>query len=125
MNLHAIDIAIIVGYFASVILIGLWVSRRGAKDLERFINPKSSGKREVHLSRIASVAVLLAGIGFGLICTALLGFAGAPALKSAEANRARYLSPSALVVAPDKTTVFIACSTAGEVIDVDLKSHRL
>jgi Na+/proline symporter len=36
MKLHAVDLAIIVGYFLTVILIGLWVSRRGAKDLESY-----------------------------------------------------------------------------------------
>ena len=36
MHLHAIDIAIIVCYFLAVILIGLWVSRRGAKNLESY-----------------------------------------------------------------------------------------
>jgi solute:Na+ symporter, SSS family len=36
MKLHGIDIAIIVGYFLTVILIGLWVSRRGAKDLDSY-----------------------------------------------------------------------------------------
>ena len=36
MKLHAIDIGIILGYFLTVILIGLWVSRRGAKDLDSY-----------------------------------------------------------------------------------------
>ncbi len=36
MNLHALDLAIIVGYFVIVILIGLWVSRRGSKDLNAY-----------------------------------------------------------------------------------------
>jgi Na+/proline symporter len=36
MKLHAIDIAIIVAYFVTVVLIGLWVSRRGAKDLDSY-----------------------------------------------------------------------------------------
>src|ERR1051326_9481354 len=36
MRLHALDLAIIVAYFATVILIGLWVSRRGAKDLDSY-----------------------------------------------------------------------------------------
>ena len=36
MKLHAIDICIILGYFLTVILIGLWVSRRGAKDLDSY-----------------------------------------------------------------------------------------
>src|SRR5664280_239874 len=36
MKLHNIDIAIIVGYFLTVITIGLWVSRRGAKDLDSY-----------------------------------------------------------------------------------------
>jgi Na+/proline symporter len=33
MRLHAIDIAIIVVYFVAVITVGLWVSRRGAKNM--------------------------------------------------------------------------------------------
>ncbi|HEY5912772.1 MAG TPA: sodium:solute symporter family protein [Verrucomicrobiae bacterium] len=42
MQLHTIDIAIILGYFLTVILIGLWVSRRGAKDLDSyFLGSKS------------------------------------------------------------------------------------
>ena len=36
MKLHAVDIAIIVCYFATVILAGLWVSRRGSKNLESY-----------------------------------------------------------------------------------------
>src|SRR6202142_338559 len=36
MNLHIVDIAIILGYFLAVILIGLWVSRRGSKDLDSY-----------------------------------------------------------------------------------------
>ena len=36
MQLHALDIAIIVGYFLTVVLIGLWVSRRGVKDLDGY-----------------------------------------------------------------------------------------
>ena len=36
MKLHTLDIAIIVVYFVVVILIGLWVSRRGAKDLDSY-----------------------------------------------------------------------------------------
>ncbi|MGH7975205.1 MAG: sodium:solute symporter family protein [Limisphaerales bacterium] len=36
MKLHDLDIAIIVGYFVVVILIGLWVSRRGAKNLDSY-----------------------------------------------------------------------------------------
>jgi Na+/proline symporter len=36
MKLHATDLVIIVGYFLTVILIGLWVSRRGAKDLKSY-----------------------------------------------------------------------------------------
>src|ERR1700690_3729793 len=42
MRLHNIDVVIIVGYFVSVILVGLWVSRRGAKDLDSyFLGSKS------------------------------------------------------------------------------------
>jgi len=36
MQLHALDIAIIVGYFVAVVTIGLWVSRRGSKDLDAY-----------------------------------------------------------------------------------------
>ncbi|MGD0536851.1 MAG: sodium:solute symporter family protein [Verrucomicrobiota bacterium] len=36
MKLHAVDLLIILAYFATVILIGLWVSRRGAKDLNSY-----------------------------------------------------------------------------------------
>ena len=34
MHLHALDIAIIVGYFVLVLCLGLWVSRKGTKDLD-------------------------------------------------------------------------------------------
>ncbi|MBP7934363.1 MAG: Na+:solute symporter [Phycisphaerae bacterium] len=36
MALHTVDIAIIVAYFATAVLIGLWVSRRGSKDLDSY-----------------------------------------------------------------------------------------
>jgi Na+/proline symporter len=36
MKFHAIDIAIIVAYFAAVIIIGLWVSRRGSRDMNSY-----------------------------------------------------------------------------------------
>ena len=36
MQLHALDIGIIVGYFIAVISIGLWVSRKGSKDLDSY-----------------------------------------------------------------------------------------
>ena len=36
MKLHAVDLFIIVAYFLTVISIGLWVSRRGAKDLDSY-----------------------------------------------------------------------------------------
>ncbi|MEK7780232.1 MAG: sodium:solute symporter, partial [Verrucomicrobiota bacterium] len=36
MKLHELDIAIIVGYFLIVLSVGLWVSRRGAKDLDSY-----------------------------------------------------------------------------------------
>lgn len=36
MKLHSIDLAVIAVYFLTVILIGLWVSRRGAKDLNSY-----------------------------------------------------------------------------------------
>ena len=37
MQLHALDIAIIVAYFVTVISIGLWVSRRGVKNLGSYV----------------------------------------------------------------------------------------
>jgi hypothetical protein len=40
---------------------------------KRFINPNSSGRREVFLSRIASLAVLVVGILFGLLTTRITG----------------------------------------------------
>jgi solute:Na+ symporter, SSS family len=36
MKLHTLDLAIIVAYFVTVILVGLWVSRRGVKDLDSY-----------------------------------------------------------------------------------------
>ena len=36
MKLHSVDIAIILGYFLTVILIGLWVSKRGARDMNAY-----------------------------------------------------------------------------------------
>ena len=36
MKLHTLDLAIIAAYFVAVILIGLWVSRRGSKDLNSY-----------------------------------------------------------------------------------------
>jgi Na+/proline symporter len=36
MNLRSLDIVIIVGYFLTVVLVGLWVSRRGAKDMDTY-----------------------------------------------------------------------------------------
>jgi Na+/proline symporter len=36
MHLRSLDIAIIVGYFVLVVLLGLWVSRRGTKDLDAY-----------------------------------------------------------------------------------------
>ncbi len=42
MHLHALDLGIILGYFVLVISLGLWVSRRGAKDLDSyFLGSKS------------------------------------------------------------------------------------
>ena len=35
MKLHSVDIGIILVYFLAMILIGIWVSRRGSKDLIR------------------------------------------------------------------------------------------
>ena len=37
MKLHRLDIAIIGIYFVTTVLIGLWVSRRGAKDLDSYV----------------------------------------------------------------------------------------
>jgi Na+/proline symporter len=37
MKLHPLDIAIIGVYFVTTVLIGLWVSRRGAKDLDSYV----------------------------------------------------------------------------------------
>src|SRR5512140_3563334 len=37
MKLHGVDLFIIVAYFTTVILIGLWVSRRGTKDLDSYV----------------------------------------------------------------------------------------
>jgi hypothetical protein len=36
MKLHALELAVIVAYFATVILRGLWASRRGSKDLDAY-----------------------------------------------------------------------------------------
>lgn len=36
MRLHTLDLVIILGYFAAVIAIGIWVSRRGSKDLDSY-----------------------------------------------------------------------------------------
>jgi Na+/proline symporter len=36
MKLHSVDIVIIICYFLTVILVGLWVSKRGAKNLESY-----------------------------------------------------------------------------------------
>ena len=36
MKLHALDLAVVIIYFVTVILIGLWVSRRGSKDLNSY-----------------------------------------------------------------------------------------
>jgi Na+/proline symporter len=36
MTLHAIDVGIIVVYFVATILLGFWVSRRGARDLDSY-----------------------------------------------------------------------------------------
>lgn len=42
MTLHAVDIAIIVAYFILSILVGFWVAKRGAKDLDSyFLGSKS------------------------------------------------------------------------------------
>jgi Na+/proline symporter len=36
MQLHGLDIGIIIGYFCLVVVIGLWVSRKGAKDMDSY-----------------------------------------------------------------------------------------
>src|ERR1700690_1029600 len=36
LTLHTLDISIILGYFVVVILIGLWVSRKGVKDMDSY-----------------------------------------------------------------------------------------
>jgi len=36
MQLHPLDIAIIVGYFCLIVVVGLWVSRRGARNLDSY-----------------------------------------------------------------------------------------
>ena len=36
MKLHTVDLAIILAYFAAVLLIGLWVSKRGSKDMDSY-----------------------------------------------------------------------------------------
>ncbi len=36
MHLHSLDIGIIIGYFVIVVVIGLWASRKGAKDLDSY-----------------------------------------------------------------------------------------
>jgi len=42
---------------------------------------------------------------------------------AAGESQARYLSPAALAVSPDAKTVYVACSTAGEVLAVDVPSR--
>ena len=37
MHLRPLDIAIILGYFLTVIVVGLWFSRRGSKDLDSYV----------------------------------------------------------------------------------------
>ena len=36
MQLHTLDVAIIVGYFLAILSVGLWVSRRGVKDMDSY-----------------------------------------------------------------------------------------
>src|SRR5262245_65645182 len=36
MSIRSIDVAVLVAYFIATILIGLWVSRRGSKDLDSY-----------------------------------------------------------------------------------------
>jgi Na+/proline symporter len=42
MTIHVVDLAVLVAYFAATILLGLWVSKRGSKDLDSyFLGSKS------------------------------------------------------------------------------------
>ena len=36
MKIHSVDLAILLVYFAATILVGLWVSKRGAKDSDSY-----------------------------------------------------------------------------------------
>src|SRR4051812_42887883 len=36
MTIHPVDVAVLVAYFAATILVGLWVSKRGAKDMDSY-----------------------------------------------------------------------------------------
>ncbi len=37
MTIHTVDVAVLVAYFAATILVGLWVSKRGSKDMDSYI----------------------------------------------------------------------------------------
>ena len=36
MTIHSVDVAVLVAYFVATILVGLWVSKRGAKDMDSY-----------------------------------------------------------------------------------------
>jgi hypothetical protein len=36
MTIHSVDLAVLVVYVAATILVGLWVSKRGSKDLDSY-----------------------------------------------------------------------------------------
>jgi solute:Na+ symporter, SSS family len=36
MTIHSVDLAVLVAYFVATILVGLWVSKRGAKDMDSY-----------------------------------------------------------------------------------------
>lgn len=42
MTIHSVDVAVLIAYFVATILVGLWVSKRGAKDMDSyFLGSKS------------------------------------------------------------------------------------
>jgi hypothetical protein len=51
MKLQPMDLAIIVVYFLAVILIELWVSRRGSKDMDSYF---LSGEAQIARAEITS-----------------------------------------------------------------------
>lgn len=36
MTIHSVDVAVLIAYFVATILVGLWVSKRGAKDMDSY-----------------------------------------------------------------------------------------